>query len=251
MVLVQTLGCAPFVGIAPEMVRVIGLAAAVVACWACAPAQAGTLPVDLPPASVPQVSLPAAEQVANDVTPVVRQVTDRLPAVPTTSETLRKTTAAAQPAVDAAVATTATTARVAQGRAGESGGLRVGASSLRRAPSARLRHPAHSASAPPKATRAAHAPLAAPADPASHVSPAAAGAAAQPTSSAPERSPQAAPPRGVSADGGISAGSGFAGGLAVLAAALILMAPRLRRRFSIDPAALRPIAFVALLERPG
>jgi hypothetical protein len=249
---VQPLGRAPFAGIGPEMVRVTGVAAAVVACWACAPAQAGTVGVELPAASAPQVSVPAAEQVANDVTPVVRQVTDRLPAVPTTTtETLRKTTAAAQPAVDAAVETTTSTAQVARGRAGGSGGLRVGASSLRRAPPARLRHPAHSAPAAPKATRA-HPPLTArPASPAGHAAPAGGGPADHRTSARPDRSPHAPPPPGAAAEGGISAGSAFAGGLAVLAAALMLTAPRLRRRLWIDPVALRPVAFVALLERPG
>jgi hypothetical protein len=46
-------------------------------------------------------------------------------------------------------------------------------------------------------------------------------------------------------------GSGFASGLALIAAALLLVAPRLHRRLRIDVAAPRPFAFVALLERPG
>jgi hypothetical protein len=55
------------------------------------------------------------------------------------------------------------------------------------------------------------------------------------------------------ADGGVSAGAAglFAGGLAMLAGALMLVAPRLHRKLLIDPAAPRPVAFVALLERPG
>jgi hypothetical protein len=52
----------------------------------------------------------------------------------------------------------------------------------------------------------------------------------------------------VAAGGG---GSGFAAGLALIAAVLVLMAPRLHRRLRIDVAAPRPFAFVALLERPG
>jgi hypothetical protein len=54
-------------------------------------------------------------------------------------------------------------------------------------------------------------------------------------------------------DGGLSAGTSalFAGGLGMLAGALILVAPRWRRRLPPERAVLRPVAFVALLERPG
>jgi hypothetical protein len=183
---------------------------------------------------------------------VVKQVADHLPAVPaSTDETLRKTTAAAQPAVDAAVDTTSTAAQVARGRAGDSGGLRVGASSLRRASSARLRHPRRAESgAPPAASPVKR--LAPPGTgTASHAVPAGHRVAAQSTSARPEPGRHPAVHQGAGADGGISAGFGFAGGLAVLAAALLLVAPQLRRRLSIDPAVLRPVAFVALLERPG
>jgi hypothetical protein len=48
-----------------------------------------------------------------------------------------------------------------------------------------------------------------------------------------------------------AAGFAFGGGLALLAAAVCLAGPRLRRRLVIRLAALRPVAFVVLLERPG
>jgi hypothetical protein len=230
------------------MVRVIGLAAAVVACWTCAPAQAAVLGVEVPATSVPAV--PAADPVVSKVTPVVDQVTKSLPAVPAPAdETLRNATAAAQPAVDAAVQTATRTARVVQGRAGDSGDLRVGASSLRRAPSARLHHPKREAPAPVRAARAerpaqAAAAVAQPSRERAASQPAQAGAEQPGFDPAPEQSSSGA-------DGGLSAGTAVAGGLAVLAAALMLLAPRLHRRLSIDSAALRPLAFAALLERPG
>jgi hypothetical protein len=52
--------------------------------------------------------------------------------------------------------------------------------------------------------------------------------------------------------GATAPAGGFAfGGLALLAAAVCLAGPRLRRRLVIRLAALRPVAFVVLLERPG
>jgi hypothetical protein len=227
------------------MVRIIGLAIAVAACWTCAPAQADVLSVE-----TPSVSLPAAEQAVGTVAPVVNKVASSAPAAPEpAAKTLHNATTAAEPAVKAAVTTT--TAQVAQRRAGDSGGLRVGASSLRRVPSARLRHPAPPrGSAPPaRGTRAPH-----PAErPAALPRDASAPAKGQPAAvrSEPGSPPSPAPaPR---AEGGISAAAsaGFAGGLAMLTVALILVAPRMRRILPIDPAALRPVAFVALLERPG
>ena len=227
------------------MVRVIGLAIAVAACWTCAPAQADVLSIETPSAN-----LPAAEHVVSTVTPVVSQVANSAPVAPApASDTIRNATAATEPAVKAAVI--ATTARVAQGRAGGSGDLRVGVSSLRRVPSARLRHrvpprgfaaPAGDTRSPRQAELPASLPRHAPAPGKPHP------AAARPEPGTPP-SPLPAP----RADGGISAGSSglFAGGLGMLALALILVAPRMRRRLPIDPAALRPVAFVALLERPG
>jgi hypothetical protein len=61
---------------------------------------------------------------------------------------------------------------------------------------------------------------------------------------------------GTSTTGGGSASpapaSFYFGGLALLAlSSLCLAGPRLCRRLLIQPATLRPVAFVALLERPG
>jgi hypothetical protein len=44
---------------------------------------------------------------------------------------------------------------------------------------------------------------------------------------------------------------GIAAGLALLAVALLVAAPRLSRRIRIEVSAPRPFTFVALLERPG
>jgi hypothetical protein len=229
------------------MVRVIGLAVAVAACWACAPARADVLPLETPSATVP-----ATVKVVSSVSPAVGQIATSAPAAPAPAdETIRNATAAAEPAVKAAVTTT--TVQVAQGRAGDSGGLRVGASSLRRVPSARLRRPAVSdePSAPGRATRPPRY-----ADRSPELlrhAPANGAAASLPATARPERDAPLHQQPAPRAGGGISAGAAglFAGGLAMLAGALMLVAPRLQRRLLIDPAALRPVAFVALLERPG
>ena len=223
------------------MVRVIGLAVAVAACWTCAPAQAGVLPVDLPSATVP-----TAVNVVSSVSPAVARVATSTAAGPTPADdTIRNATAAAQPAVKT------TTVQVAQLRAGDSGSLRVGASSLRRVPSARMRHGAASEE-PSTPVRHTPAPRSADRAPAlGHDAPAA--GASHPATARPERDGPSNPQPAPHADGGVSAGAAglFAGGLAMLAGALMLAAPRLHRRLLIDPAVPRPAAFVALLERPG
>lgn len=219
----------------PEMVRVIGLAVVAAACWTCAPAQADVLPVELPSATVPAA---------------VGEIATSAPAGPTPADdTVRGATAAAQPAVKAAVTTT--TVQVAQGRAGDSGGLRVGASSLRRVPSTRLRHAAVSKE-PSAPVRGTPAPRSADRSPVLRRH-APAAAASHPQTARPERDGPGRPRPAPRADGGVSAGAAglFAGGLAMLAGALMLVAPRLHRRLLTDPAAPRPVAFVALLERPG
>lgn len=228
------------------MVKVIGLAAAVFACWTCAPAQADVLPIP-----TPSVAAPAPVQdVVGKVTPAVSKVTESVHATPApTRETLRSAATAAQPAAVASVAKT--TVQMAQGRAGDKGGLRVGSSSVRRVPSARLRRSAspHEPAAPIRVdlrptTGTGQAPLA---------SQAQARAEAHAPAARPERQSPPNPAPAPRADGGISAGTSglFAGGLAMLAGALILAAPRWRRSLSLPRAALRSVAFVALLERPG
>src|SRR4051812_43875414 len=99
------------------MVRLIGLAVAVAACWTCAPAQADVLPVELPSATVP-----AAVKVVGSVNPGLARIATSAPAGPTPADdTVRNATTAAQPVVKAAVTTT--TLQVAQARAGDSGDL--------------------------------------------------------------------------------------------------------------------------------
>src|SRR5690242_3245757 len=106
------------------MVKVIGLTVAVLAFWTCAPAQADVVSIPAPPSAVPA---PVQAVVAKG-TPVVTKVT----------ETVHATTAPTRSAVSSATAAAAdTTVQVAR-RAGASEGLRVGASSVRRVPSARL-----------------------------------------------------------------------------------------------------------------
>jgi hypothetical protein len=236
---------APYAGIPAEMVRLIGLAVAVAACWACAPAQADVLPVQLPTATVP-----AAVKAVSSVSPAVGQIATSAPAGPTSADdTVRNATAAAKPAVKAAVATT--TLQVARGRAGDSGDLRVGASSLRRVSTARLRHAAASRE-PSAPVRATQAPRSADRSPVL-LRHAQAAATSHPPTARPERGGPLHTQPASGADGGVSAGAAglFAGGLAMLAGALMLVAPRLHRRLLIDPAVPRPVAFVALLERPG
>lgn len=228
----------------PKMVRLVSLAAVVGACWLCAPAQADTLPVQPPAAAVN-----TAAQVGNTVRPVVKQVTTSAPASAPAEVTIRKATAAAKPAVEAAVTTTV---QMAPGRVDGNGGLRVGASSLRRAPSARLRRPEPPAGAPAHRTPAAHTDRR-DATPSSgqpravHPTRPAHSAGAQ-SGVAPQH-PLPAP----FADGGVAAGGagGAAAGLALLAVALLVAAPRLSRRLRIEVSAPRPFTFVALLERPG
>ena len=230
-------------GYEPQMVKVIGLTVAVFAFWTCAPAQADVLPIPVSTEAAPS----PVHEVVGKVAPVVTNATETVRATTApTRATVRSAAAAAQPAAAAVVART--TVQTAQGRAGDSGGLRVGASSLRRVPSARLRRsvPQHAHAAPAGRERRAdtRTTLAASAQ---H-GPADAKPVARPEHQSP---PNPAPaPR---SDGGMSAGSAglFAGGLAMLAGALVLVAPRWRRSLFPDRAALRPVAFVALLERPG
>jgi hypothetical protein len=94
------------------------------------------------------------------------------------------------------------------------------------------------------------------------------GAGSAAAAPAPESSPSAAPgpaaaapdlPSGPDRRSTALQGSAAAGvptslllaGFALLLGALALAGPRLQRHFSIGPAACRPAAFVALLERPG
>jgi hypothetical protein len=84
--------------------------------------------------------------------------------------------------------------------------------------------------------------------PAVHRAPHATGAGPKRRPAAPDRAP---PTSGGGAASAPAAGLALGGGLALLAAAVCLAGPRLRRRLLFEPAALRPVPFVSLLERPG
>jgi hypothetical protein len=85
--------------------------------------------------------------------------------------------------------------------------------------------------------------------PAVHRAPHATGAGPKQPPGAPDRAPPTS--GGGAASSAPAAALSLGGGLALLAAAVCLAGPRLRRRLLIQPAALRPVAFVSLLERPG
>jgi hypothetical protein len=229
------------------MARLALLAVLLSACLAAAPAaQAAELPLDLQssaaaavgqaqavvetvttaaPAAPPQVSsntsAPALHAAAEAAEPVAQPAVKRA----------EYTTAAAVPViVDGPRQTSSNTpghaARFKQG--GGQAGSGAAPTGQRAAPS---RHPAHTTAPSPAVDRAPHA----------------SGTAAKQRPPAPEPAPPA------SAGGAASAPAAALsfGGLALLAAVICLAGPRLRRRLLIEPAALRPAAFVALLERPG
>src|SRR3954466_11719200 len=106
------------------MVKVILPVVAVLACWVCAPAPADVLPVQAPSVTVPQ----AAGDAVGTVTATVAKATDEsVRATPApTRQTLQGAAAAPRPAATVV----STTVQVAQRRAGDSGGLPVGASSV-------------------------------------------------------------------------------------------------------------------------
>jgi hypothetical protein len=235
------------------MVRFIPLALLVAACWAAAPAQADVVPAagqaliaQAPTTTVAAVS--EATAVTTSVAPSVKRVgadatTKAGPAASAADPTIRNAAELSQPTTDAAGYTTASFASPqADGAKGPQ------ASSLRPGASARFR----SSGRLPAGSSAAHrgagaalphfdgrAPRAA--------VPRAAGVASKDAPAAPEPGAYAGGAAGASA----GAGSFFFGGMALLAAALCLAGPRLRRRLLIRPAASVPVVFVSLLERPG
>jgi hypothetical protein len=81
-----------------------------------------------------------------------------------------------------------------------------------------------------------------------HRAPHATGAGPKQPPPAPDRAP---PTSGGGATSAPAAALSLGGGLALLALTVSLAGPRLRRRLLIQPAAVRPVAFVSLLERPG
>ena len=245
------------------MVRFTLPAALVAACCAVAPAaEASVVPVDLEStvaATVEQV--PAVASVATTVTdtvsPAVAEVRTQVTtatgaAAPATTPTVANATDLAGPTVERAGYTTAAAGTVATGSPRE---LHTGASATP-GRGARFTRPGRGhtgQSAAHGGGRAALAhlprdtaplPAAAPTDP---------GTDAGPRTIA-HHHPAAPDPAPRSGGGNVASApaAGFAlGGAALLALVVCLAGPRLRRRLLIRPAVLRPVAFVALLERPG
>jgi hypothetical protein len=120
--------------------------------------------------------------------------------------------------------------------------------------SASLTHPRHHGTGPSATPTGASVALGDPEAGPSVPAPAATDSEAAPRRPDAERGPsdpQPLPPTmGGTAATAPAAGFGFAG-LALLTAAVCLVGPRLRRRLVTRPAALRPVTFVVLLERPG
>lgn len=253
----------PFVGTTRLMVRFTLPAALVAACCAAAPAaEASVVPVDLEStvaATVEQV--PAVASVATTVTdtvsPAVAEVRTQVTtatgaAAPATAPTVANATDLAGPTVERAGYTTAAAVTVATGGPRE---LHTGASATP-GRAARFTRPGRGDTGPSAAhggraalahlpLRTAQLPAAAPTD---------TGADAAPRTVA--HHPRSAPPDPAPRTGGGTVASapaaGFAlGGAALLTLAVCLAGPRLRRRLLIRPAAMRPVAFVVLLERPG
>ena len=230
------------------MVRLALLAVLMSACHAAAPAaQAVDLPVDLQGSVATAVG--QAQSIAGTAATAAQAATPAPPQVDatTTAPAVRTAPDAARPAVAAAEYTTAAAASViADGPRHTDGdppvrsarfkqGHRDTGSSATQAGHrvALSRHPVDGAVPTPAVHRAPHA-----------------------TAASPEQRPPApdrAPPTsgGGAASSAPAAGLALGAGLALLAVAVSLAGPRLRRRLLIEPAALRPVAFVSLLERPG
>ena len=237
------------------MVRLTLLAGAVTALCASmvAPAQAGVLPDDLGASATTTV-----QQAATGATDTVRTTVNA--AGETTAASTHQTAPAAEPVVQHATAiaqpaaegTSQTVARVTSTRTDDGrppagisssaghaaradrprGHGHVGASAAQGGPRAALAHPLRTAAPAPAAANRASEPRR---TTSGDRSPRPDG-----TPSSPEGTPASAP-----------AGAFAFGGVALLTACALMAGPRLRRRLVIRPAALRPVAFVALLERPG
>jgi hypothetical protein len=241
------------------MVRLTLLAGAIVALGASltGPAQASVLPEDLATSATATV-----QRTATGVTGTVKTTVDQVgvtastvtrPTAPPAGPAVQSATRIAQPAAElpSQVVGRVTTPRAGDGqppaeisssagRAARAGSPRgrghVGASAAQGGQRAALAHPLSKTA------------------PATH----SAGVESEPRHFQPPANdggssrPDLTPPSG--SGGSVAsapAGAFAAGGLALLAAAFSLAGPPLRRRLLIRPAALRPVAFVSLLERPG
>jgi hypothetical protein len=245
------------------MVRFALLAALVAACLAAAPAaRAALVPADVQSAAAtPLQQAQAVTGVATSAAGAVRPPARQLGATAT------HTTGGAAPAADPAVGSAAGLAQpaVEQAEYASAAAAKIaadGSGKLHESPSstpdraARFTSPGQGhtgSSAAHERGRAALANLPPAATPQSHPNAGVPVDRGTARTVAPRR--PAAPDRlrSTAAGGAASAppaGLSF-GGLALLAVAVCLAGPRLCRRLLIQPAALRPVAFVALLERPG
>jgi hypothetical protein len=252
------------------MVRLTLLLAVLAACLAAAPAQADTLSLSAPvegavaqatatATSVADTAGATTAAVSSSVRPVV---TGARGSVVSVGRATPATEATAQTAASVAESAAYTTAAAGSGPAASApaasapdpaaGELKAGAASSDRTVRVRAGG-AREGSRPAASLRAGAEPRRAvtPVDAAPKVVDAPRATAAAPHGVRPGESDT-----GPSTNGGGTASpapaSFYFGGLALLAlSSLCLAGPRLCRRLLIQPATLRPVAFVALLERPG
>jgi len=250
---------------ATSMVRFAVLAALVTACFAAVPsAHAAVLGVDVQStAAATLAEAPAVTTAVTTVTdaaqPVVRELRGNATttAAPATAPTVGTTKGLSKPVVEQARTTTA--AAVAEPVSDGTGELNETATAAAQRPAHHravgFTHPGQGHMGPSAAPRGERAALARPSASPSAPTPAATDATSAPrrpgTQSLPAVPDQAPPVTGGTGATAPAAGFAFGGGLALLAAAVCLAGPRLRRRLVIRLAALRPVAFVVLLERPG
>jgi hypothetical protein len=225
------------------MVRLVVLTVLASACLAAAPAaQAADLPVDVQ--SSVAAAVDQAQAVAGTATQAAPAATPQVSAN-TTTPVVGSAADLAQPAAKAAEYTAAAAVSViADGPRDTDGGPPVRSARFKQghghtgSSAARARGRAALSRDPVSTTVAAQA----------------VGHASHATGAAPRQHP-AAPDRAPSTAGGGAASAPAAGlslgGLALLAIAISLAGPRLRRRLATQPFAVRPAAFVSLLERPG
>ena len=237
------------------MVRLALLAGAVIALCAfmTGPARAGVVPDDLGTSAGATVTT-TVQQTATGVTGTARTTVNTVgdhaaaaarETAPAAEPAVRHATAIAQPAAESPslIVAKVTSTRTDDGRPpagisssaghaaradGPRGHGHIGATAARGGPRAALADPLRTAAPAPAASEPRH-------------------VTSGDRSPRPDGTPTSAGGSPASAPGGAFA----FGGLALLGAVAVLAGPRLRRRLLIRPAVIRPVAFVALLERPG
>jgi hypothetical protein len=245
------------------MVRFAVLAALVTACFAAVPsAHAAVLGVDVQSTTAATLAkAPAVTTVVTTATDAAQPVVTKLgsdattTAAPATTPTVGTAKGLSKPVEQART----TMAAVAEPPSNGSGELNETASAAAQRPahhrSVSFTRPGQGHIGPSAAPTGVRAVLAH-----ASASPSAPTPAATDTTSSPRRpgaqrvpaAPDSTPPvTGGTAATAQTAGFAFGGGIALLAVTVCLAGPRLRRRLVFRPAALRPVAFVVLLERPG